>query len=299
MIRSPRYLPALLIGATVLLLLATLRILGGEVPEVINSANLWSSSSSKYDAQLETQHKTQHETQHKTQYKAQHETQHETQHDKQHEKEHNNTEQKHNRRPAFIELALESGTNKVTVHNYGLPFRNKPIKIIEIVFYYGVTKYFQRIKLHIVEYDEACGSLWVAKNLEAILFCSDQSSVPFLNHVGSEVTVAGRLVDVIVDNEDHTMFKQMASLREFGEYLLRTWKLASWIPTAAMPPRPTSPRKSFVHYIHELSNDIVADPASITPINAEAAEIAGIACMAQIRVTTYQPREGSALKNLD
>ncbi|GJC78813.1 8-demethyl-8-alpha-L-rhamnosyl tetracenomycin-C 2'-O-methyltransferase [Colletotrichum liriopes] len=335
MIQNPRYLPALLIGATILLLLATLRMSGGEVPEVINSANPWSRPSTQYDAQPETQHETQHntqqETQHETQHKTHQETQQETQHETQQEAEHDTQHgsapaavpaakkpifsgKKHDSRPSFTDLALDSGTDKVTAHNYGFlydkylaQFRDEPVRMVEIGLGCGMpygpgasypiwTKYFPKIELYIVEYDENCGSAWAAKNPEAVLFYGDQSSVPFLNHVGSEVT-AGGLVDIIVDDGGHTMIQQTTSLRELWPYLrpggvyfaedLQTSFLNHYGGDAS---KTDFTKKTFIHWIHELVDDIIAAPVGIAPTNAWSSEIASIDCMAEMCVLTKKEK---------
>ncbi|GKT44357.1 8-demethyl-8-(2-methoxy-alpha-L-rhamnosyl)-tetracenomycin-C 3'-O-methyltransferase [Colletotrichum spaethianum] len=291
MIQKPRYLSALLVGATILLLLATLRITGDEIPEVINSANPWSRPPKQHDGQQDTQHEGALEVAAAAKKPI-------------------FGGKNHDERPTFTDLAMKSGTDKVTTHNYGFlydkylaQFRDRPVRMIEIGLGCGMpygpgasypiwTTYFPKIELNIVEYDERCGSAWAAKNPEAVLFFGDQSSVPFLRHVGTETTADG-LMDIIVDDGGHTMSQQITSLQELWPYLrhggayfiedLQTSFLGTY---GGDETRADLAKKTAVRWIHELVDDIMSSPVGIAPKNAWSSEIASIDCMAELCVLT-------------
>ncbi|EFQ33978.1 hard-surface induced protein 5 [Colletotrichum graminicola M1.001] len=158
------------------------------------------------------------------------------------------------------------------------------------------TTYFPNIQLNIVEYDETCGSAWAAQNPEAVIFFGDQSSVPFLHHVGAEVT-ADRLVDIIVDDGGHTMDQQTTSLRELWSYLRPGGVyFAEDLQTSFMDnyggdsSRANLTKKTFIRWIHELVDDIMAAPAGVASHNAWASEIANIDCMAEMCALTKKEK---------
>lgn len=282
MIQTPRYLSFLLVCASILLLLGTLHMSGDKVPKVLSPINPWSSSPQS-DGQKASN---------KPIFGS----------------------KNHDNRPTFTDLAHKSGTDKVTTHNYGLlydkylaQFRDESVKMIEIGLGCGMgygpgasypiwTTYFPTIQLNIVEYDEECGSVWAAQNPEAVIFFGDQSSVPFLHHVGAEVT-ADRLVDIIVDDGGHTMDQQTTSLQELWPYLRPGGVyFAEDLQTSFMDKyggdstRTNLNKKTFIRWIHELVDDIMASPEGIPPKNAWSSEIASIDCMAEMCVLTKKEK---------
>ncbi|WDK21177.1 hard-surface induced protein [Colletotrichum graminicola] len=142
MFQSPRFLPFLLISASILLLLGTLHVSGDKVHEVLAPINRWSTSSSQSHDQKGAQNIIEG-----------------TQDDAPHGKQGSSPAaipasnrpifggKNQDNRPTFTDLALKSGTDKVTSHNYGFlydkylaQFRNEPVKMIEIGLGCGMVR---------------------------------------------------------------------------------------------------------------------------------------------------------------
>ncbi|KAK2010234.1 hypothetical protein LZ32DRAFT_660632 [Colletotrichum eremochloae] len=334
MIQNPRYIPVLLLGAIVLLLLTTLHMSGGEAPEVLAPIDQWSNPS-RYDGQEETQPDFQHDEPPGSEHdmppdvqNTQQGVQYDTQHDAQHDEPHGSTpaaapafdkpipdDKNHDKRPTFTEMALKYNSDKVTTHNYGFlyekylaQFRDESVKMIELGLGCGMpngtgasyliwTTYFPKLQINIVEYDEPCGSAWAAKNPEAVIFYGNQSSVPFLHHVGVEVTSDTRLVDIIVDEGGHTMDQQTASLRELwsylrpgGVYFAENLQTSFVDDDGGDSTRTSLGKKTFIRWIHELVDDMTSSPQGIPAKNAWSSEIASIDCMAEMCVLTKKDK---------
>ncbi|KAJ0164485.1 8-demethyl-8-alpha-L-rhamnosyl tetracenomycin-C 2'-O-methyltransferase [Colletotrichum tanaceti] len=217
-------------------------------------------------------------------------------------------------RPTFTDLALNSGTDKVTDHNYGvlydkyLPaFRDGPVRMIEIGLGCGMPygpgasyrtwiKYFQHVDLNIVEYDETCGKAWAAKNPEATLFFGDQASAPFIQKVGADVAASGP-VDIIVDDGGHGMIQQEVSLRELwpflrpgGVYFAEDLQTSFMDPYGGDASRADPTKRTFIAFIHELVDDFMSAKMDIPSKNAWATQIASIDCMAEMCVLTKKEK---------
>ncbi|KAK6223529.1 hard-surface induced protein [Colletotrichum tabaci] len=281
--QTPRYLLALLVGATVLIILSALRSSGAA-----SSTISWNSHS----VDQETTQAIAAPAAKKPFFGSKNDDD----------------------RPTFTDLALVSGTDKVTDNNYGvlydkyLPaFRDKPVRMIEIGLGCGMSygpgasyktwmKYFPHVDLNIVEYDETCGKAWAAKNPEATVFYGDQASAPFIKKVGSEVTAAGP-VDIIVDDGGHTMTQQENSLRELWPFLrpggiyfaedLHTSFMDSYGGDAS---RADSTKRTFMTFIHELVDDFMAAKVGVPSKNAWYKEIASIDCMEALCVLTKKEK---------
>ncbi|KAL0934741.1 hard-surface induced protein [Colletotrichum truncatum] len=271
-----RYLSVFFIVATILLLLATVHITREGVPEVIKSTTGWNNAAPPT---------SQGHTSASAPYAS---------------------GNRHDNRPTFADLAKDSGTDKVTTHNYAvlydkyLPtFRDHPVKMLEIglgcgmaygpgASYHTWIKYFDNLELNIMEYDEACGKAWAAKHPKANLYFGDQASPPFLQQTGNEVT-ADRLLDIIIDDGGHTMNQQETSLRELWKFVrpggmyiaedLHTSYLASY---QGDPTRVDHATRTFMRFIYELIDDFMSAPAFGDGVNQKypfSHEIQSIDCM--------------------
>ncbi|KAF6808466.1 hard-surface induced protein [Colletotrichum sojae] len=283
-----RYLSIFFIVATILLLLATVHISRDGVPEVIKSSPAWNNGgASDPPAQAP---KPGHY------YSG-----------------------KHDNRPSFAELAANSGTDKVTDHNYAvlydkyLPaFRDTDVKMLEIGLGCGMrygpgasyetwVKYFPQVEMNLIEFDGTCATDWGSKHPKANVFIGDQSNAPFLHEVGREVT-ADRLVDILVDDGGHTMAQQRTSLVELWQYVrpggiyivedLHTSYLSGWGGDPTKTDHGLA-RQTTMQFIYELLDDIMSQPAYNYHFEdipaakyAFSSEISSIDCMEAMCVLT-------------
>ncbi|KAF4826970.1 8-demethyl-8-alpha-L-rhamnosyl tetracenomycin-C 2'-O-methyltransferase [Colletotrichum tropicale] len=273
-----RYLSIFFAGATILLLLATVHVSREGVPESIKQTTGWNNAGSNGHT---------YKPGHVTTYGG-----------------------KHDNRPTFADLAKDSGTDKVTDHNYAvlydkyLPaFRDSHVKMLEIGLGCGMAygpgasfstwiQYFPQLEINIIEYNEACGKAWAAEHPQAAVHFGDQANPSFLHAAGAAATADG-LLDILIDDGGHSMRQQEVSLHELWQYVrpggiyiiedLHTSYLSSW---QGDPSRTDATKRTFMRFLYEILDDIMSLPAyeaHVEPVGATkypfTHEIASIDCM--------------------
>jgi hypothetical protein len=129
----------------------------------------------------------------------------------------------------FLEIALESGTDKVTDHHYNYAYqqylpdlRHSPVRFVEIGLgcdmHYGPGKsldlwdrYFTHkdAQIFFMEYDAICAEKLHLSRPRVSVDAGDQANVTVLN---SFIEKHGGNFDIIVDDGGHTMVQQITSL---------------------------------------------------------------------------------------
>lgn len=137
--------------------------------------------------------------------------------------------------PSFYEIAIEKGTDKVTMHTYHdmyeryLPaLRNRRVKLLEIgglgctlaggpgPSYYTWLEYFPYAELYFIEPDGECVDKWRDKLRGAkMVVVGDQADEAFLEGFWFSLAAADPDFgfDVIIDDGGHMMDQQMTSLQ--------------------------------------------------------------------------------------
>ncbi|KAF9876941.1 hard-surface induced protein 5 [Colletotrichum karsti] len=273
-----RYLSACIVGATILLVITALRVSSDDDPAVLKSSTRWNSAAIPDEPghAMSSTHRG-----------------------------------KKDDRPTFADLAANSGTDKVTTHNYGLlydkhlpAFRDLPVKILEIGLGCGLPyapgasydtwiQYFANLELNIIEQDQACGKVWATQNPKAKVFFGDPASAEFLHDTGDKIT-SDRLLDIVIDDGGHTMTQQEVSLKELWKYVrpggiyiaedLHTSFLSSH---DGDPTRLNTTRRTFMRFVYELMDDYISVPALPNELQLQTSgqkytfshEVSSIECM--------------------
>lgn len=137
--------------------------------------------------------------------------------------------------PSFYEIAIEKGTDKVTMHTYHdmyeryLPaLRNRRIKLLEIggvdcsmangpgPSYYTWLEYFPYAELYFIETDAACVEKWRERLRGAkMVMVGNQADEAFLESFYSSLVMNDPefAFDVIIDDGGHMMDQQLVSLQ--------------------------------------------------------------------------------------
>ncbi|KAF3765658.1 hypothetical protein M406DRAFT_222713, partial [Cryphonectria parasitica EP155] len=183
--------------------------------------------------------------------------------------------------PSFYEIAIETGTDKVTLHTYQdmyerylSPKRNRKIRLLEIGLgcwlgyglgsaYHTWTEYFSSLKeIYFIEKDVECADRLSRELSDATIVTGDP---------GDEAFLAGFLLehntkfDIIIVSGGHSVVQQMESLRTlwkavkpggvfFCEYL-ETSYMENYGGKGKI--RSTTKGKSMIQFLQDISQDMM------------------------------------------
>lgn len=170
------------------------------------------------------------------------------------------------------EIALEAGTDKSSAFHaytrvyapYFEPFRNEPIKFLEIGIFNGDSvklweNFFTEAELHFIDISDKRIQYFSKRSHYHFL---DQSDAKALNHFSQSV---GGNFDLIIDDGGHTMVQQMTSfktlfpyLKSGGLYVIEDLHTAYWksYGGGGSTKNPKAGRGTTIEMLHELIDDL-------------------------------------------
>lgn len=212
------------------------------------------------------------------------------------------------RRPSFYEIAMEKGSDKVTMHTYQdtyeryLPSRRKQpggggrkVKLLELGLgcdagrgragasaYHTWLEYFPAggVELYFIEGDAECAAKWRAEMTGATVVTGDPGDAAFLDGFLQEHSSGGGAdFDVVVGGGGHTVAQQMASLetlwkavRPGGVYFCEYLE-TSYLETFGGGNIKPTMRDTMVHFLHDLIEDLMYPDPSVDSYQTKGMEI--------------------------